>query len=811
MKKITYLLLLMTAVMSLTHGQVQLPPYHFRNDFLHASSGALKYGLYGFDNPALLTYVKQGDLYFTWSDQDGSLTDFYRWGLFAAVPNLGFGMVQQETRFGSITDYRISSAYGNRTVSAGFGFGWSGGATEEFNREKVFSLGLLFRPSRYISVGTVGYQTLRGKRQEAYIDAAFRPLGSEVVTVFADFAMQNDQSVREGIWSAGAVFEVVPGIRVSGRYFESEAFTAGIQLSLGRLGFTTQSHYNADRKHAYNTYGVRLGAYDRNIFDSYFSKKERYLNLNLNGTLRYQRFRLFDRSNTLMDILRSIDEAANDPSIAGIAINLSDMRASRTMRWELREKLKEFRATGKHVVVYFDRAGIDDYHLASVADRIIMDPEGMLTLEGYLMGRTYLKGALEKIGIGFDEWRFFTHKSAMESYSREKMSDADREQRQKLIDDQYRLVRHDITGSRKIGAEEFDRLVNEEAIFLPHQAIEYGLIDTTGRWEEVQSIIESLEGKKKKMTGPGRLAARNLPIDNHWSEPPKIAVIYALGVCAMDEGITARKLVKDVERAARNNKVKAIVFRVDSPGGDGMASDIVAEALRKAMEKKPVIVSQGQVAASGGYWLSMYSDTIVAAPNTITGSIGVIGGWMYNNGLKEKLGLTTDYVKVGTYADLGFGFILPYLNIGLPDRNLTEDEYNKMEYFIKHHYERFVEKVADGRDTEPDKIEPYAQGRVWSGYDGLDIGLVDVLGGLDDAIRIAKEKAGIARLKEVSLVEYPQRGLFDASMFAPRFFGVDIKNPEPLIEHLRFRLEHNGLPLPVLPLDFLSLEYITHY
>jgi protease IV len=810
MKKLICCLILLTSVISLIHAQVQLLPYHFRNDFLHASSGALKYGLYGFDNPALLSYVTQGDLYFTWSDQNGSFADFNHWGLFAAVPNLGFGMIQQESSLGSVTDYRISSAFGNRTISAGFGYGWSGGDWEYFDREKVFSLGLLLRPSRYLSIGTVGYQTLRGKRQEAYFDAAIRPLGNELVTLFADFAMQNDQSLREGMWSAGAVLEILPGIRLSGRYFESEAFTAGVHLNLGRLGFSAQSHYDAGQNHAYNTYGVRLGAYDRNILDTYFAKKDRYLSLNMNGAVRYQRFRLFDRSNTLMDLLTAIDEAAEDPSIAGIAVNLSDLSASRTMRWEIRMKLEEFRRTGKHIVVYLDRGGIDDYHLASVADRIVMDPEGMLTLEGYVMGRTFVKGALEKIGIGFDEWRFFTHKSAMESYSRDSMSDADREQRQKLIDDQYRLVKEDVTRSRSIGDEEFDRLVNQEAIFTSHRALEHGLVDTIGRWEEVTSIIKSLEGNKKRMTRPANLTARHLPIDNHWSEPPGIAVIYALGVCAMDEGITARKLVKDVERASRNPRIKAIVFRVDSPGGDPLASDIVAEALRKAMEKKPVIVSQGQVAASGGYWLSMYSDTIVAAPNTVTGSIGVIGGWMYNNGLKEKLGLSTDLVKVGTYADFGFGFRLPFLNIGLPDRNLTENEFQKMEFLIRDMYKRFVGKVAEGRNTEPDNIELYAQGRVWSGYDGLEIGLVDVLGGLDDAIRIAKEKAGIGRLKHVLINEYPRPGLFDSGVFVPRFFGVEVKRPEPTVEYLRFRSEHNGRPLPVLPIDFITLENINY-
>jgi len=159
-----------------------------------------------------------------------------------------------------------------------------------------------------------------------------------------------------------------------------------------------------------------------------------------------------------------------------------------------------------------------------------------------------------------------------------------------------------------------------------------------------------------------------------WGELPRIAVVYALGECAMDSGIKARTLSKEVDALVEDSGIEAIVFRVDSPGGDAMASDLVAEALKKAKGKKPVIVTQGAVAASGGYWLSMYGDKIVAAPHTITGSIGVIGGWFYNAGLKEKLGMTTDRVQAGDHADIGFGMVLPFLGLGVPDRNLTEWE-----------------------------------------------------------------------------------------------------------------------------------------
>jgi protease-4 len=390
----------------------------------------------------------------------------------------------------------------------------------------------------------------------------------------------------------------------------------------------------------------------------------------------------------------------------------------------------------------------------------------------------------------------------MEVFSREKMSDADREQWQKLIDDWYKIAKTNICEERHLTSQQFDTLVNTKMMFLAQQAMESGLIDSIGRWDRVKDLVKQETGSGSSFVSSESLAEFKLPYDNHWSEPPRIAVIYALGACAMDEGITARKLVKDVEAAVDDSRVKAIVLRVDSPGGDPMASDYIAEAMKKAKGKKPIIVSQGFVAASGGYWLSMYADTIVAAPGTITGSVGVIGGWMYNKGLKETLGMSTDFVKVGTHADLGFGFRIPFIGLGIPDRNLTPEERGVAETAIKTMYKEFVEKVSFGRKMKFDEVEPIAQGRVWSGLDGKQNGLVDVLGGMETAINIAKERAGIQKDQDVTIIEMPKKELIDFSMFMPKLFDIETKTvADPAIELLKFRLKHNGEPLPMLPTE----------
>ncbi|HEX9615037.1 MAG TPA: signal peptide peptidase SppA, partial [Bacteroidota bacterium] len=350
----------------------------------------------------------------------------------------------------------------------------------------------------------------------------------------------------------------------------------------------------------------------------------------------------------------------------------------------------------------------------------------------------------------------------------------------------------------------FEDLVNNVGMFMPEDAMSHGLVDGIGRWEEVKTTVEKLEGKKKNFSGTASIAEFNLPFDNRWSEPERIAVIYALGACAMDEGIKARSLVKDVEAAGANPKIRAIVLRVDSPGGDAMASDYIAEAVKKAKKNKPVIVSQGYVAGSGGYWLSMYADTIIAAPGTITGSIGVIGGWIYNKELKDKLGLSTDFVKAGKYADMGFGFRLPLIGLGIPDRNLNDEERAKAERVMKVLYKDFVGKVAEGRGMSTENVDEIGQGRFYSGADGKRLGLVDMLGGLQDAIAVARQRAGIAAGEPVTIVELPKPGLLDFGMFMPRLLGIEQQvDKDPLMEHLKLRLQHNGKPLPVMPLELI--------
>ena len=500
--------------------------------------------------------------------------------------------------------------------------------------------------------------------------------------------MANDRAGGDRFWSAGAALELWYGLAISARYRDDGVAAVGLRFGLGESAVQTGRLVDLrgdGGESSRGLYSVSLAGFQGDGFAPLKPRRPRYLHLKLDGPVRYRRHALFDRSRTLLSLLSLIERARTDPGIRGVALNLSGIRIGYENSWELRQQLQALRDDGKRVVVYIDHAGLRLYHLASVADRILFDPSGLLMLEGFVAGGTYLKGALDRIGVGVEELRYREYKSALEPLVRDSMSAEDREQWQAFVDDVYASARADIAAARGLEMEEVDRLVDEVTLFLPEDARGHGLVDTLARWDAVDAAIESLEGRPVAKAGPASIAPRR---DRSWGEPPRLAVLYALGVCAMDTGIGARRLVADIERVREDGRVKAVVLRVDSPGGEVLASDLVADAVRRLKEEKPVIVSQGAVAASGGYWISMYADSIVAAPVTLTGSIGVIYGWFYNRGLKEKLGLATDHVRAGARADLPFGMELPLLGT-LPDRNLRDDERAIVSAAMRATYDRF--------------------------------------------------------------------------------------------------------------------------
>lgn len=783
--------LLIGLTLSNAYGQAAFAPYAERGQFLLETPGASQHGLYGYANPALLNYVERLENTVAFSTAPNTPNQS-QWGLFSAAPHMGFSMLRSEWGRRQNTDYRLSVSAGDRRIGLGFGYGFSSGDTRLFARKNHYVLGLSWRPSARLAFGTTLVSTANTRQRELAIDLGLRP--NERLTLFADYSRARK---LDAFWSIGGRFALRPGLSLTGRFFDNRTLSFGISMSLGAAGIATQSRFDEDRHHAYSTYAFRFGGYETSFAKSLAPKQ--FLQLELDGPVRHRRFALFDESRTLVDLLALIERARRDEKIGGIAINASGLRINREMAWELREKLRQLQAADKQVIIYIDYATLPAYHFASVADHLVLDPAGMITLEGYVSGHTYLKGALDKLGIGVDEWRFFDYKSAYETYTRADMSSADREQSQALVDDFYALARREIGESRAIPAGEFDRLVDEETLFLPHEALKKGLVDRLGRWSQIEDITRSRGAR----SAPLKAENYPRPATTTWGQPPRIAVVYALGVCALDSGIRARELARELKSVCEDASIDAVVLRIDSPGGEVLASDLVADEVRQCRAYKPIIASQGYVAASGGYWLSMNADAIVAAPNTITGSIGVIGGWIYNAGLKEKIGLSTDHVQTGQHADLPFGMVLPLIGLPLPDRNLTESEKASAERAIRSLYGDFVARVAANRDKRPFEIEQLARGRVWSGQRALEHGLVDALGGLDTAIHLAAEKANLSTEGGLEIVEYPRLPLLSSELFQPRLIAAEAGQ---LSTYLQFRLRHNGRPLLLTPATYWQDE-----
>lgn len=823
---IALLFFAVAAAAGIAHANTEppIPSYYSSLRFNLTSPSAYVSSTAGFYNPAAYGMLDGGEIIFSWSDKNNQFTSMDQWGLYFGGKNLGFATQRSRVPLqtlgeGYVNDNRLGLAWGNRNTTIGYGFGWTTADKNEAARSTLLQAGVVQRFGRFGSMGLVGTFATEKGYQQGLIDLAVRPFGTPVLTMFADGELPTGVALKDAPYSVGAMVEPVPGFQFIGRYFEDETYSLSVGFVLGGLGIRGTPNYDKDNNTASTNYEIRTGYPRRSFFEEAITKNRQYLKLSMHGNVTYRRYRFFDdESLTLNRILTDLEYARKDPSIRGVAIYMGGMHISRGKAWEIREKLWELQEDGKHVVVFVESMGMTEYHLASVADHIIMDPEGMVVIPGYVMGRTFVKDMLTKIGIGFDEWRFFKYKSAAEAFSRTSMSEADREQRYHLIEDLYATVRSDVAKSRNVSEATFDEWVNKQIFMSAAEAEKLGLIDQVGRWDDVDKAIEELEGKEKRMVSRRWLAGNRYPPE-HWGEDPEIAVVYALGECAMESGINARRLEALLRKIERRRNIKAVVLRVDSPGGSSMASDAVAEQLKKIKKKKPVIISQGDVAASGGYWLSMYGDSIFALPGTITGSIGVIGGWVWDDGVGEKIGHTSDFVKVGEKADYNAGIRLLLYGPMLPRKNLDPEDRERVKTELLNFYGTFLDKVSKGRGIPRDEVDAVAQGQVFSGIDGIDKGLVDEIGGLDAAIEAARVAAGIPDGRPYKVAEYPEMPAFDFAALRPfkpilARLGLgagselqDVKIPEGLEwTYIRTLFDNPGRPLVMLPPEYYVEE-----
>lgn len=454
----------------------------------------------------------------------------------------------------------------------------------------------------------------------------------------------------------------------------------------------------------------------------------------------------------LNNILKAIEAAKDDERISALFLNGGIPLTGAATLKEIRNAILDFKESGKKVYSYSEIMTQKGLYLASVADSILMNPEGFMEWKGLSISVSYYKDALDKLGLKPVVLRATGNKfkSAVEPYMLQEMSEANRLQLTQLLSSVWSDYLGEVADSRSQSVEHLNEVANKFAVTSPREAVDYGLIDETAYKDQLLEHFESITSSTAIEDIPfigvsSYLDGTNTRKGTAGSD--KIAVIIAQGEIVDGKGneysIGSKRISSAIRKARLNDKIKAVVLRVNSPGGSALASEVIWREVALTKEVKPVVASMGDLAASGGYYISCFADTIVANSNTITGSIGAFGLFFTGEELMhDKLGINIETVKTNEYSDLGTF-----------DRSLTETEQALLIHQVDKVYGTFKNRVAEGRGLDVNYVDSIGQGRVWSGSDALELGLVDVIGDLNTAISIA---ADMAELEEYRIVEYPK-------------------------------------------------------
>ena len=495
-----------------------------------------------------------------------------------------------------------------------------------------------------------------------------------------------------------------------------------------------------------------------------------------------------ENSITLRKVVETLDKAGRDQRIVGIYIdgsNASSEVGYASLR-EMRQALEKFRKTGKKIIAYSTDWNEKEYYLSSVANQIVVNPMGAMEMNGLSSQPMFLAGALQKYGIGVQIVRVGKFKGAVEPLILDKLSPENREQTQKLLDDIWGEWRRAVGKSRNIQPQKLQAIANNQPILEATAAQANGLVDKTAYQDQVFTELKKLTGQEEKDQTLTKISLGDyaeVPGESVDSDQ-KIALVYAEGEIVNGSGndgeIGGDRFAKIFSKIRENSQIKAVVLRINSPGGSATAAEIMQREIKLTRQLKPVIVSMGDVAASGGYWIASDSNRIFAEPNTITGSIGVFGVLFNGQKLGNNNGITWDTVKTSEYAD--------QQTISRPKSAQELEVYQRS---VDRIYNLFLQKVSQGRKLSTAKVAEIAQGRVWSGTAAKEIGLVDEIGGLNVAIEYAAKQAKLGNNWE--LQEYPQVGSWPERFFGKKLdetkakLGIEkteIKSNNPLINEL---------------------------
>lgn len=489
-------------------------------------------------------------------------------------------------------------------------------------------------------------------------------------------------------------------------------------------------------------------------------KEGSYLVLSLGGDIPEESSGYFDmpllekEQVTMKTLLECLEKARVDGRIEGIVVKIMPFSFGWSKADEIRQKLEWFRQNSqKPVVAYMIMGGDKEYALASACEKVLMPEEGELFLDGLVSEVVFLRGTMDKLGVVPDLEHVGAYKSASDMFTQRTFTQAHREVTNSILDDGFGRLLEVLSEAKGLSIAELKKIVDSGPYTAP-EAYKVGLVDSLVYEDELPGIF-GVENEDHFKTVSLDDYARVKPSTLKLGKGPKIALVYAVGTITEGKSsfspiwgrtMGSDTMVEALKEAAKDKSIKAIVFRIDSPGGSGLASDFIWREVNRARAKKPFIASMSDVAGSGGYYIAMAADTIVAEPGTITGSIGVVSGKFATAGLYAKLGMNREFLTRGERAAM-FSDARPF----------TPAERRKLLERIWEFYTSFIRKVAKGRGMTEEQVDKVGRGRIWTGAQAVEIGLVDVLGGLDKSVELAKARAGIPKESEVTLVVFPKR------------------------------------------------------
>lgn len=444
---------------------------------------------------------------------------------------------------------------------------------------------------------------------------------------------------------------------------------------------------------------------------------------------------------SLKELLYSIDQAKKNSDVKGVYLEAKNLAAGSASLEALRRALADFKESGKFIVAYADSYTQGCYYLCSMADKVFMNPQGILDIHGLASQTMFYTGLLDKLGVKMEIFKVGTYKGAVEPFMLEKLSDANREQINSYMQSIWGNVTTGIAQSRNISTDVVNQYANDGIMFAnPEKTVEMGFVDELAYKSDAEQYVKDLSGQTGDVLKTAGYEKIKTITDKEKIKADKIAVLYAEGEIVQGESSSpfnterniTEKVASELIKLKNDSSVKAVVLRVNSPGGSAYTSEQIWKQVVELKKVKPIVVSMGDVAASGGYYISCAANKIVAEPNTLTGSIGIFGIFPNLTGLFNKIAITTDVVKTNTYADFGD-----------MSRPMTDGEKLLLQKYIERGYDTFITRCADGRDMTKEAINEIGQGRVWTGEQAMKIGLVDEMGGIGTAIAKAAELADV--------------------------------------------------------------------